>query len=318
MKVALIIGSNDTERKELTWLSQEWKQVVLAHDPSIEVCVYPHEIADPNQISALLVSKYPRGILKLFPNAKAIINLAAGVDYLMHDKELPNLPIVRLVDDDMAKDLAQYTATYVLSIIKRVDHWQSNQQQQLWAKTPPFNYPDKVIGIMGLGFMGNRTATMLRNLDLNVIGWSRSPKPDSNISCYSGDKQLSEFLSKTDILVCMLPLTPATTNILNYQLFTQLKPGAYIINLGRGKHLVDNDLITALDNGTLDGAILDVFRQEPLDEQHPFWTHPKITLTPHIASMGNPRTAAPQVVENIQRLQSGQDLINKVDMSLGY
>ena len=182
----------------------------------------------------------------------------------------------------------------------------------------PFNFLDKTVGIMGLGFLGTHTAKTLHSLGVKVIGWSQSPKQLSEIRYFAGAGEFKDFLAQTDILVCMLPLTPNTQNILNLNNFNCLPKGAYLINIGRGEHLVENDLLAALDSGQLTGACLDVFRQEPLPPEHPFWLHPRIRVTPHIASVTNPATALPQILENYRRMRAGEPLLNCVDVQKGY
>lgn len=314
MQILFIAGQNDEERLRYKDFVSRWLAAFHNYSPELKIAVYPDGDFDPDDIEIVLIWKHPYGLLNKFKNLKAIQVMAAGVDHALGDKELPNVPIARIVDPDMAKDLAQYAAAYVLKIIKRVDHWQKMQQQHQWAKQPPFNFSQLTIGVMGLGAMGRAAATMLANLDLQVIGWSRSSRSIENVECYAENNELGLFLSRTDILICMLPLTEATRNILNLQLFKQLKPKAYIMNLGRGGHLIEEDLLFALENGILSGAILDVFRVEPLPADHPFWSHPLITVTPHIASMSNPDTAINQVVDNIYNVIYNQPLTNMIDI----
>lgn len=314
MQILFIAGQNDEERLRYKDFVSRWLAAFHNYSPELKIAVYPDDDFDPDDIEIVLIWKHPYGLLNKFKNLKAIQVMAAGVDHALGDKELPNVPIARIVDPDMAKDLAQYAAAYVLKIIKRVDHWQKMQEQHQWAKHPPFNFSQLTIGVMGLGAMGQAAATMLANLDLQVIGWSRSSKRIKNVECYAGNNELGLFLSRTDILICMLPLTEATQNILNLQLFKQLKPKAYIMNLGRGGHLIEEDLLFALENGILSGAILDVFQIEPLPADHPFWQHPLIIVTPHIASMSNPETAINQVVDNIYNVIYNQPLTNMIDI----
>jgi glyoxylate/hydroxypyruvate reductase A len=171
---------------------------------------------------------------------------------------------------------------------------------------------------MGLGHLGGKTATMLQQLGLQVNGWSQSPKHFQGIRHFQGEAQFTDFLSNTDILICMLPLTPQTTHILNRHTFQHLRHGAYLINVGRGQHLVEQDLLDALASGQLSGACLDVFQHEPLPPDHPFWTHQQIKVTPHIASVTNPETAVTQLYDNYLRAISGQPMHNLVDVAKGY
>ncbi|MFI4955220.1 MAG: 2-hydroxyacid dehydrogenase, partial [Gammaproteobacteria bacterium] len=266
-----------------------------------------------------LVTLYPSGVLQQFPKLKAVFSLLAGVNHFVSDQNFPHpIPVVRLMDPHMASDISQYVAACVLNYVKRLDHWKAKQQQNAWFRHPPFSFADRTIGLMGLGFLGRKSAETLQALDLNVIGWSQSRKNLTGITSYAGQSEFNDFLAHTDILICMLPLTEQTQNILNKNTFAHLRPGAYLINLGRGEHLVEEDVIPALDSGQLSGATLDVFREEPLPVAHPFWAHPHIFITPHIASVTNPATAALQVLQTIQQLQQGQTLSNTLDFAKGY
>jgi len=174
------------------------------------------------------------------------------------------------------------------------------------------------VGILGLGELGSHVAGRLAAIGFPVQGWSRTRKSSAGIPSYYGDEGLAAFLAASDILVCLLPLTPATSGILDARLFRQLPAGAYIINVARGEHLVEPDLLAAIDSGRLSGALLDVFRLEPLPQDHSFWTHPRIRITPHIASITNPDSAVLQVLENYHRALSGRPLLNRVDPQRGY
>lgn len=318
MAIAILVGRDDTEKQSFNWFIQEWKRVLLNLNPNLDIRIWP-DVGSPDEIDTVLVWRHPYGVLKQLPKLKLIASLAAGVDHVMTDPDLPiGISIVRLTDPYMANDIVQYVLAYLLNHIKRIDHWASYQQEKLWSRKPPFNYSDKTIGIMGLGFLGAKAAHALANIGLNVTGWSYSPKILAHIKTYAGKSEFSEFLNQTDILICMLPLTNETQDILNKTTFEQLPQGAYIMNIGRGEHLVEPDLLQALASGQLSGACLDVFRQEPLPADHPFWSHPNIRVTPHIASVTNPKTAAPQVLDNYERMQKGQPLINEIDSVKGY
>jgi glyoxylate/hydroxypyruvate reductase A len=177
---------------------------------------------------------------------------------------------------------------------------------------------DMRIGIMGLGQLGKDAAKKLSYLGFPVTGWSQTPKDIEGVKCLAGEEVLDDFLSQTRILICMLPLTPKTKGILNQKTFDKLPAGAYVINVARGQHLIEKDLLAALDSEQLAGACLDVFAVEPLPEDHPFWRHPKIIVTPHISSLTNPKAVAPQIIENYQRTKTGRPLLNVVDMQRGY
>lgn len=318
MAIAILVGRNDKERQSANWFCLDWKKALLSLNSSLDIRIWPN-IGDPAEIDFVLVWNHPLGTLNQFVNAKAIYSLAAGVDHIFVDSNLnPLIPLVRIVDPYMANDIVQYVAAYVLHYIKRLDHWAEKQKQKIWFKEPPFTYSDQTIGIMGLGHLGGKAAHILHQLGLNTIGWSQSPKNFPGITHYTNEAEFSKFLARTNILICMLPLTPKTENILNRHTFSQLPEKAYLINVGRGKHLVEEDLLTALSSGQLSGACLDVFRTEPLPPEHPFWGHPLIQVTPHIASVTNPLTAAPQLYDNYKRAMAGLNMHHVVNTTRGY
>lgn len=318
MTIAIIVGRDENERKAMAWFSHEWKDALLTFDSKLDVQIWP-DIKDKHQVEFAMVWNHPLGLLNQFPELKVIHSLAAGVDHIFIDNALPtSAKIARIVDPFMAKDIVQYVVAYVLKYIKRIDHWAIKQQEKIWFKQPPFSYNDKTIGVMGSGHLGQKAAETLAGLGLSVVSWSSSPKIIDGITHFAGPNEFSAFLSRSAILICMLPLTPQTQFILNKNTFAGLPTSAYLINIGRGHHLVEEDLLSALAGGQLSGACLDVFQQEPLPADHPFWIHPKITITPHIASVTNAKTAAPQLYNNYLRYKSGQALDNEVDKTKGY
>lgn len=318
MAIAIIVGRETNPKKQDTWFENGWKDALLALDPSLDIRIWP-EVGDFKEIDAAFVWCHPYGLLNEFPNLKLIASLAAGVDHIFADKHLPKqVPIVRVMDPYMANDITQYVLACVLQHVKRMEAWDSYQKEKRWMKRPPFNFAEKTIGIMGLGFLGEKSARALLHIGLKVIGWRNSAKELDGIKTFFGKAQLKDFLAQSEILICMLPLTSETLNILNKETFSLLPKGSFLINLGRGEELVEEDLLQALDSGQLSGAFLDVFRQEPLPPEHPFWIHPKIHVTPHIASVTNAATAAPQVLDNYHRMMTGKPLMNKVDTEKGY
>lgn len=318
MAIALLIGRDQKQQEELKWFAAEVKNALLALQPDLDIRVWP-DIGKHEDITFALVWHHPWGVLRKFPQLKAISSLGAGVDHVFKDPELPDeIPITRIKDPYMAKDILQYVVACLLSYLKRLDHWQEKQRQQTWFKQPPFNLADQTIGMMGLGFLGSQTAELIHNLGLPIIGWSKTPKHLPGIKTYAGPNQFHEFLSQTNVLICMLPLTPETKHILNWQTFSRLPTSSYLINVGRGEHLVEDDLLQALASGQLSGAALDVFSLEPLPSEHPFWKHPNIRVTPHIASVTNAKTVAPQILHNYQRSLANQELLNIIDKTKGY
>jgi glyoxylate/hydroxypyruvate reductase A len=241
------------------------------------------------------------------------------VEHLLNDFTRPEgIPLVRLVDDDLKQSMAEYVTLGALEHFRRFSDYRRQQEKAGWVELPVPHISRLGLGIMGLGEMGGYVASKLSDLGFRVFGWNRSRKLTGTMQVYSGHDELGEFLKKANILICLLPLTPETENILNIQTFNQLPTGAYLINAGRGGHLVEEDLLAAIESDHLSGALLDVFREEPLPEQHPFWSHPKITVTPHIASITNPETAAIRIVENYHRVRKNEPLHYLVDGDRGY
>lgn len=318
MALAIIIGRDEQDRKRFNYFLENAARLLLSLQPDLDIRVYPN-LGDYQDIDFVLAWRPPLGIFTQLPNLKCIASHGAGVDHLFADPNLPaHIPIVRIVDPAMSVEITQYVVLAVLNWLRLFDHWQTLQSQQRWGKAPPFNLLDNTVGILGMGFLGKQAAETLHSLGVNVIGWSNSPKNLGKIPHFTGAAELKSFLSQANVLVCMLPLTPDTRDILNANNFAALPRGAYLINLGRGQHLVEADLLTALDSGQLSGACLDVFGEEPLPPNHPFWTHPHIRVTPHIASVTNPASALPQILENYRRAMAGKPLLNRVDSKKGY
>ena len=298
--------------------TQVWISAIKTHQPDLKIEVYPNfdNLAD---IDAVLVWMHPLGVIEKFSNLKVIISTGAGVDHILRDRNLPaNIPIVRLVDKSLTSQMSEYIISAILHFHRQFADYKIQQNQQLWRGLSPRNTENCTVGILGLGVLGSDIAQKLNILGFSVRGWSRTPKILDNINCFSGETQLNLFLSECSVLVCLLPLTPETEGILNQNTFAALPQGAYLINVARGKHLVEEDLLTALTSGQLSGACLDVFPIEPLPENHPFWRHPQIIITPHIAAKTIPACVAPQIIAAIQKSQEGLQLNNQVDVSKGY
>ncbi|MGD8493122.1 MAG: glyoxylate/hydroxypyruvate reductase A [Desulfobacterales bacterium] len=278
--------------------------------PGIDIRVWP-DTGDVDDIEFALSWKHPPGEFKKYRHLKCIASLGAGVDHLMADPDLPaGVPITRVVEHSMAQSMSEYVVLAVLNYCRQFDAYRTDQSQKKWQPRIPLLAADMRIGIMGLGQLGKDAADKLSALGFPVSGWSKTPKSVEGISCFAGAGALNDFLSQTRILICMLPLTPQTRGILNRETFAKLPAGAYVINVARGEHLIEND--------QLSGACLDVFETEPLPSDHPFWDHPRIKLTPHISSITFPRAVVPQIIDNYRRSRSGQPLLNVVDPKRGY
>lgn len=298
--------------------AQWWREKLQSLLPDID-CRDWEDPGDKADIEYAVVWRPPPGGLKTFPNLKCIVSMGAGIDHVLVDPELPpNLPIIRTVGDDLRQRMREYVALHVLRFHRRLPDTEAAQQRKDWDQiiTPPA--PLRQVAVLGIGNMGAEVAQTLAMLGFHVHGWSRRPKDLPGITCHHGDEGLAELLPLSEILVCLLPLTPATEGILNKDLFARLPKGAAVINVGRGGHLVEEDLIPALDSGHLYGATLDVLHEEPAAEGHPFWTHPKILLTPHIASLIDPEAGAAAIAANILRFRAGEEVPDLVDLAQGY
>src|SRR6266436_8309720 len=263
------------------------------------------------------------GELAAFPNLRVIFNLGAGVDALMADSSLPNVPLVRVAVSDLTDRMAEYVALHVLMHHRQEPYLRACQREKRWQ--PKFQWPASAIsvGIMGLGTLGANAAEVLARIGFRVAGWSRSPKRIDGIECFHGQQQLDAFLERVDILVCLLPLTADTRHILNRGLFAKLNRNSplgapVLINAGRGGLQDEADILQCLDDGTLGAASLDVFANEPLAADSPFWTHPKVVLTPHNAADTDPEEISKYVARQIERFEAGGALENVVDPARGY
>lgn len=260
----------------------------------------------------------PQEFLDEQPQIKALFNIGAGVDALTQLKLPAKTKLVRLDDAGMSVQMAEYVVHALIRHFREFDGYAADVANGRWSFRKPRLREDFPVGIMGLGVLGQRVARAVQQFEFPVLGWSRSPKQISGMRCYAGPDQLVEFLSETRVLVCLLPLTEETRGIMNRETLAQLQPGGYVINVARGAHLVEEDLIPLLDSGHLAGAALDVFRQEPLPAGHPFWRHPKITMTPHTAARTLRDESVAQIAEKIQRLGRGEPIAGVVDHRKGY
>ena len=274
----------------------------------------------PQQIDYFVGFRPPHGFLKTLPRLKAIFSLGAGVDGFLRDPEFPrHLPVVRFVDETLQREMAQYVTMHSLIIHRHQRGFDAAQKEHAWRQRMLARPTREVcIGILGMGDIGAVTAERLLMFDFQVIGWSRSRKSVPGVTSYAGKEELPKFLARCDILVCMLPLTPETEGLMDAKLFAGLPKGAWVMNVGRGGHCNEQDLLAALDSDHLGGAVLDVFQTEPLPPNNILWSHPKVTVTPHIAGITDPRNAAAFVVDCVARAQSGAPFKNVVDLNKGY
>jgi len=297
---------------------ESWRDALGQAIPDLDIRNWDAP-GDPAEIEFALVWRPPAGALRQFPNLKAILNLGAGVDALLQDPDLPaGVPIVRMVDEDLAQCMAEYVLLHVLRYHREQPLLDARQRAHDWRMliSPPAAH--RRVGLMGLGVMGMTSADLLRPVGFDLAAWTRGPRTVPGVECFHGADGLKPFLARSEILVCLLPLTPETEGILNADLFDALPRGAYLINAGRGGQQVEDDILAALDSGQLGGATLDVFRTEPLPAGSPFWDHAKVTVTPHNASVTNPDSAIRHVCDSIRRVRAGEPLRHVVDPATGY
>ncbi len=291
-----------------------WVRELKNQHPGMKVKVYPEE-HDKEAVEYAISWKHPRGIFKNYPNLKVIASMGAGVDHITSDPELPeNVKITRIVDRQLTIDMSDFVLALIMDHLRNISY---HHASGTWNPKKYRRVQDTHVGILGLGTLGSGVAERLVKNGFEVSGWARSPKEQDGVKTFDGEK-LQEFLEDLDILVCLLPLTKKTENILNRELFESLPKGAYLINVARGEHLVEQDLLDCVNTGQLSGASLDVFSKEPLPEDHPFWENSKIHITPHIASVTDPKAVVPQIVENYERMTEGEELKNVVTREKGY
>ena len=291
-----------------TWLAE-----LRAGAPELTFVAWP-DLVEAAAIEAAVVWRPPAGMFRQLPNLRVICAMGAGVDYLFGPGiEPPDVPIVRLVDPVMTERMASYVLAAILYHQRQLGRYREQQGRGVWRQSMPRDTSEVRVGVMGLGAMGRASAALLAAVGYDVAGWSRRPRSLAGVRCYAGRAQWQPFLARSDVLVCLLPLTPATRGILSWATFDALPDGAVVINVARGDHLIEADLIAALDAGRLAGAVLDVFSIEPLPAENPLWRHPKVLITPHVASLSNPATGAAQIVAALRAIRAGHTPANLVD-----
>jgi len=297
---------------------EPWRKALARELPDMQLRVWP-DVGAVDEIGYALVWKPPVGLLNTFPKLKAILSLGAGVDHLLLDPALPiGVPIVRMVDAGLASQMSEYALYGVLHFHRSMNGYAEQQRRAQWHQLPAVPASGRAVGVMGLGVLGSDFVRKLAALDFQVLGWSRTPHELPGVATFHGSEGLDPFLARSEILVNFLPLTPQTANILSARTFARLPRGACIINIARGDHLDEEGLVTALDDGQLGGAMLDVFRREPLPSDHPFWHHPKVVITPHVAAQAIAELMVSQVIENIRRIERGEPPLGLVDPARGY
>ncbi len=291
-------------------------------DPTRDVRIWP-ETGDVSEIDLAMVWRAPHGELAKLPNLRLIINMGAGVDHLLRDETLPDVPLVRFVDPNLTMRMSEYVTLHVLLHQRRVLEYRALQAQAQWEELPQPGANEIRVGVMGTGVLGRDAAEKLATLGFQVAAWSRTAKDLGDITCFHGQDGLTDFLAQTDILVSLLPLTLETEGILNRQLIEGLAkdgllPGPVLINAGRGGLQVETDILSCLDDGTLWATSLDVFEVEPLPSDSALWSHPRVVISPHNASISDERAVCRYVLDQIKRFEAGEPLDNIVERSRGY
>jgi glyoxylate/hydroxypyruvate reductase len=305
------------------WSPARWKTRFDEVCRDRRVLVLPDATYDPAEVHYAAVWKPRPSELAQFPNLRVIFNLGAGVDALMADASLPQVPLVRVAVADLTDRMTEYVVLHVLMHHRQELYLRQSQREKRWAPKYQWAAPAITVGIMGLGTLGANAADVLRRIGFRVVGWSRGAKQVEGVECFHGTAQLEPFLRQTHVLVCLLPLTPDTRHILNRDLFAKLDRespmGApVLINAGRGGLQNEADILQSLDDGTLGAASLDVYETEPLPQDSPFWSHPKVVLTPHNAADTDPDEISKYVAQQIERFEAGGALENVVDRKRGY
>ncbi|MBT0961594.1 2-hydroxyacid dehydrogenase [Denitromonas iodatirespirans] len=294
-----------------------WARLFAERMPDMDFRIWP-DVGDPSAVQYLAAWEPPENLAETFPNLELVFSVGAGVDQFDFSRIPREVPVVRMIESGLVAGMVEYATLAVLAAHRDWLSYAAQQRDEVWRPIKAHTAGSRRVGVLGLGVLGQAVLAKLQGFGFRCAGWSRSAHELPTIETYAGEAGLDAFLARTDILVCLLPLTEATRGILSKALFDRLAPGAVLVNVGRGGHLVEQDLLDALDSGRLSAAILDVFDTEPLPAGHPFWRHPRIMVTPHIASMTQAESSAEAVLENLRRHRAGLPLIGQVDRSRGY
>ncbi|MEG9511421.1 MULTISPECIES: 2-hydroxyacid dehydrogenase [Pantoea] len=306
-----ILYKSDPQRGAL------WQQWLAQHAPDIQLHLWP-EIGDPQEIEVLIAWQPPETLMETFPNLKVLLSVGAGADQFDLAALPPDLPVVRMIEPGLTQGMVEYVTFAVLGLHRDMVRYLRQQREEKWLAHSVKPAATRRVGVMGLGELGQAALRQLASFGFDCAGWSRTPRELDGVECFHGAAQLGAFLARSDILVCLLPLTAETRGLLNRDLFSQLPRGAALVQAGRGAQLIHQDLLDALDSGQLGAAVIDVTDPEPLPPAHPFWRHPAIWLTPHIASQTQNESAVAALLENLRRYQRGEPMIGLIDRTRGY
>jgi glyoxylate/hydroxypyruvate reductase A len=297
--------------------AEAWLDAFEEQLPGFEIRIWPDagELAD---IEYLAFMHPDFDILPAFPNLKATFTRSAGVDDFVNHPNLPSVPLGKLEPSGGDPMMTEYVVMHALRFHRDMPAYQAHQEKREWYRGSIKRPEERRIGFLGYGMMAKAPALVLKSLEFNVSAWVRTPKEDADVTIFSGPDQLEPFLNQTDIAVCLLPLTKETEGIFHARTFAMMPKGAMLINVGRGKHVVDVDLIDALDSGQLSYAALDALWPEPLPKESPLWLHPKVTVMPHVARRPTVARLVNEITANIRRLDTGENLLQEIDIASGY
>ncbi|MEC3908974.1 glyoxylate/hydroxypyruvate reductase A [Sphingobium sp. CR2-8] len=294
-----------------------WRDIFAEEAPDVDF-VDPSQPYDPATIRYLAAWSPSAELIASLPHLEILFSIGAGIDQFDMDALPPHIRVVRMIEPGIAAGMVEYATMAVLALHRNLIDYSEAQREGRWAPIKLVPATERRIGVMGLGNLGQAVLQALAPFGFALSGWSRSPREIVGVDCHAGEEALPNFLARCDILICLLPLTDATRGILCRDTLSHLPAGAGLINVGRGGHLVEQDLLSLLDEGHLSGAVLDVADPEPLPTDHPFWAHPRILLTPHVASMTRPDGAARALIANIRRFADGLPMDGEVARDRGY
>lgn len=295
----------------------DWRAAINAELPDLEVRFWP-DVGDPADIEYLAFTRPSPDEWPEFPNLKAMLTRQAGVDGFIGHPRLPGVPLSKLEPEDGDPMMTEYVVMHVLRLHRAMPTYRERQARREWREGPQKRPEERTVGFLGYGTMARKPARILREMGFDVAAWARTPKPGAEVPVHAGAGRLGAVLERSDIVVCLLPLTGETRGILNAEAFAAMPEGGMVVNLGRGEHVVVEDLIAALDSGHLYHAALDVHSPEPLPPESPLWDHPGVTVMPHVARRPNIAQLAPRMVANIRRCEAGEPLLQEVDRDAGY
>lgn len=294
-----------------------WAEVFRQRAPQIDFRIWP-DIGDAARVRFLAAWEPPADLATTFPNLEVLFSSGAGVDQFDWGALPADLPVVRMIEPGIVSGMVEYVTHAVLGLHRDMPQYRRQQREGVWKPLPVRPASERRVGVLGLGSLGQAVLAQLAPLGFDCAGWSRSRRTVDGVATYAGADELDAFLARTDVLICLLPLTEETRGFLNAGVFEQLPRGAALVHVGRGPQLVEQALLAALESGQLTEAVIDVTDPEPLPAGHAFWTHPRIQLTPHIASMTQPHSAAEAVLDNLRRFEAGEAMAGLVDRSKGY